>query len=170
MKSLRPLAGALLATLVFLTAVSAAEVDIITPGGGDKSLTPPPQEPPREEPPREAGSSLPVDSKPSEPKPRESEHSDSSERTYEPPLQTRHFGAMVELTCSVGDGRDTLVVVNHSEEPLPPGTRIKWQLKADGVQGFFRLLGTLDAGETLVADNVLQQRVDNGGSCVARVI
>ena len=168
MKSLRPLAGALLATRVLLTSVNAAEVGIIdTPGSsGSTELAPPRDEaePPRDEPDR----NLPVD--PAPPRPSRDKDSDSSKPASEPPLQTRHFGSMVELSCAVADRPDAIVVVNHSAEPLPPGTRIKWQLKAEGVQGFFRLLGTLEGGATLVADNVLRKQVNNGANCIARVI
>lgn len=172
MKSLRPLAGALLATLILLTSVNAAEVGIINPPGGSGSteLAPPRDEPapPRDEPDR----NLPVDPAPPhyEPRPSRDKDSDSSMPASEPPLQTRHFGSMVELTCAIADRPDAIVVVNHSSEPLPPGTRIKWQLKAEGVQGFFRLLGTLEGGATLVADNVLRKQVNNGANCIARVI
>lgn len=173
MKSLRPLAGALLATLVLLTSVNAAEVGIINPPGSGGSsgteLAPPRDtEPSRDEPDR----NLPTTPDPprSEPRPSKGDDNDSPTPSSEPPLQTRHFGSMVELTCAVADRPAAIVVVNHSSEPLPPGTRIKWQLKAEGVQGFFRLLGTLEGGATLVADNVLRQHVSNGANCIARVI
>lgn len=168
MKSLRPLAGALLATLLLLTSVNAAEVGIIdTPGSsGSTELAPPKGKP--DEPDR----TVPADPKPprESSKPRRDKESDSSSPSSEPPLQTRHFGSMVELSCAVADRPDAIVVVNHSSEPLPPGTRIKWQLKAEGVQGFFRLLGALEGGATLVADNVLRQQVNSGANCIARVI
>lgn len=174
MKSLRPLAGALLATLVLLTSVNAAEVGIINPPGSGGSsgteLAPPRGEPetPRDEPDR----NLPTTPDPPRDEPRRDRDNDSDSPTpsSEPPLQTRHFGSMVELSCAVADRPDAIVVVNHSAEPLPPGTRIKWQLKAEGVQGFFRLLGTLEGGATLVADNVLRKQVNNGANCIARVI
>lgn len=153
MKRLRLLVGTLLATLMIVSAVPAAEVELILPGGGgdgDVKTT-------------ETG---PVDTVPrDEPKARR----ESRDRP-EPVLQTRHFGSPIELTCAVGDRPDAIVVVNHSDEPLPKGTRIKWQLQADGLQGFFRLLGELEGGGTLVADNVLTSRVSNGANCVARVI
>lgn len=150
MKRLRLLAGALLATLMIVSAAPAAEVELILPGGGGVSIT-------------ETG---PVDSVPRD----ESQaRRDKSDRP-EPVLQTRHFGSMIELTCTVGDRPDAIVVVNLSDEPLPKGTRIKWQLESDGLQGFFRLLGELEGGGTLVADNVLTTRVKDGANCVARVI
>ena len=43
-------------------------------------------------------------------------------------------------------------------------------MRSEGLQGFFRLLGTLEGGETLVADNVLQNRVDTRANCTARII
>ena len=151
MKSLRPLAGALLAILMMAAAVPAAEVELILPGGGGDTKT------------TETG---PVDTVPRD----EPRAKRESRDRPEPVLQTRHFGSQIELTCAVGDRPDAIVVVNHSAEPLPPGTRIKWQLQAEGLQGFFRLLGPLDGGATLVADNVLDTRVSDGSSCVARVI
>jgi hypothetical protein len=154
MKRLRPLAGALLATLMIVSAVSAAEVELILPGGdGDTRTT-------------ETAETGPAGTVPREEPLARREKRDRPE----PVLQTRHFGSMIELTCAVGDRPDAIVVVNHSEEPLPKGTRIKWQLQSDGLQGFFRLLGPLEGGGTLVADNVLTTSVQNGAACVARVI
>lgn len=149
MKRLRLLAGALLATLMIVSAAPAAQVELILPGGDTKTT--------------ETG---PVDTVPRDEPQAKREKPDRPE----PVLQTRHFGSMIELTCTVGDRPDAIVVVNLSEEPLPKGTRIKWQLDTDGLQGFFRLLGELEGGGTLVADNVLTTRVKDGASCVARVI
>lgn len=154
MKKLRPLAGLLLATLVFTAAAGAAEVERLLPGGATE-LT-------KQEPDLSASVEL-IPSRPDR-------SSDSHSSDAEPTLQTRHFGSQIELSCAIGDPTDAIVVVNHSDEPLPAGTRIKWQLKAEGLKGFFRLLGTLGGGETLVADNVLDSRVDRNAACVARVI
>jgi hypothetical protein len=84
-------------------------------------------------------------------------------------LQTRHFGG-VTLSCKVASTSTDLVVVNDSLEPLPPGTRIKWQLKNEGTRGFFAIIGELGGGESLVADGVLDGRAGQDETCVARVI
>lgn len=89
---------------------------------------------------------------------------------YEPPLQTRHFGLNVQLSCTVSGPPNAIVVVNHSAEALPPGTRIKWQLKGEGKRGFFALLRPLPGGDTLVAENVLDGAISQAADCVARVI
>jgi hypothetical protein len=157
MKRLRPLASALLATLMCVPSslVLADEVLPLDPGGGL---------PPIEETGPAGGTELTP--------PKVAENSDtSSDSDYadEPVLQTRHFGLQVALSCEVANP-NVLVVVNQSAEPLPPGTRIKWQIKSEGKVGFFALLGSLDGGETLVADNVLQAPAGQGAQCVARVI
>ena len=94
----------------------------------------------------------------------------SSDYIPEPTLQTRHFGLNVTLSCAVAGKANAIVVVNQSAEDLPPGTRIKWQLKSEGKRGFFALLRPLPSGETLVADNVLDGAADTAAACVARVI
>ncbi|MGV3490347.1 MAG: hypothetical protein ACO1OG_03410 [Devosia sp.] len=151
MKSLRPLAGALLATLMLIPVVSAAEVELLLPGGGSEASSVPKDG---------QVSILPVPN-------REKPKRPPSGSDTEPVLQTRHFGAMAELTCSAADSPNALLVVNNSADPLPPGTRIKWQLGDE--QGFFRLIGELEGGATLVADNVLEGPA-GGGNCVARII
>lgn len=149
MNRLRLLAGALLATLMIVSAAPAAQVELILPGGDTKTTG------------TISAESVPRD----EPQARREKRD-----RPEPVLQTRHFGSMIELTCAVGDRPYAIVVINHSDEPLPKGTRIKWQLQSDGLQGFFRLLGELEGGGTLVAENVLSTRVKDGANCVARVI
>jgi hypothetical protein len=173
MNRIRPIAGVLLATLMLsplftpvLTPAVAAEVELLPPGGG---LTPPREEPvpPREDPAPETGTEL------APPDVRNSGGNDSdssSEPDTQPTLQTRHFGLNVELSCAVSRTPNAIVVVNHSAEDLPPGTRIKWQLKSEGKRGFFALLSPLAGGETLVADNVLDGGADQSVACVARVI
>ena len=76
----------------------------------------------------------------------------------------------MELSCAVSGTPHAIVVINHSAEDLPPGTRIKWQLKSEGKRGFFALLNPLAGGDTLVADNVLDDGTDQATDCVARVI
>jgi hypothetical protein len=174
MNRTRPIAGVLLATLMLspisapmLTAAIADEVALLPPGGG---LTPPREEPapPREEPARETGTELdPPDVGGNG---NESGGDSSSDPDTQPTLQTRHFGLNVELSCTVSGTPKAIVVVNHSAEDLPPGTRIKWQLKSEGKRGFFALLNPLAGGDTLVADNVLDSRADQSAACVARVI
>lgn len=88
----------------------------------------------------------------------------------EPPLQTRHFGAQASLECRLDDQPGGLVLVNRGLEALPPGTRIKWQFPDARMRGFFALIGPLDPGETLVADDVVDDAPDARGACVARVI
>ena len=158
MKRIRPLAGALLATLLFVPAF-AAEVELLPPGGG---LTPP------------IDKTGPADDSastgPARDEPVASRSSSSSNDYPEPVLQTRHFGLQVELSCNVASQPNAIEVINRSAENLPPGTRIKWQLKSEGKVGYFALLGELSGGETLVADNVLPGGADSGAACVARVI
>jgi type II secretory pathway predicted ATPase ExeA len=62
------------------------------------------------------------------------------------------------------------VVINQSLEPLPAGTRIKWQLKDEGKRGFFAIIGELGGGESLVADDVLDGHASKDDACIARVI
>jgi hypothetical protein len=94
---------------------------------------------------------------------------DSTSEDYEAPtLQTRHFGLQLQLSCRVsGDGE--LELVNESTEPLPPGTRIKWQFRQDRVTGFFAITGPLGVGRRMVASGILGDRTP-GGQCSARVI
>ncbi len=172
MNRIRPIAGALLATLMLSplvlapTLAYADPVQELLPGGGELVL--PPKEdpvPPREEPTPETGTELaPPDLTNND------SGGDSSEPDTRPILQTRHFGLNVELSCAVAGTPHAIVVVNHSAEDLPPGTRIKWQLKGEGKRGFFALLSPLAGGDTLVADNVLDGGADQAAACVARVI
>jgi hypothetical protein len=166
MKRLRPLVGALLATLILSTAGFADEVEPLVPGGKTE-LTPPGTDPSKTEPDQTTSTG------PSEETPRPSREKGERASSPTPPeqvIQTRHFGSLIELSCAVSDQPNALVVVNHSSEPLPPGTRIKWQLQSEGQQGFFKLLGTLEGGATLVADNVLEGGASGGASCIARII
>lgn len=98
-----------------------------------------------------------------------SDHS-PNEVDVQPTLQTRHFGGQIELICTVATTPGSLKVVNQGIEPLPPGTRIKWQVKNPPLRGFFALIGQLDAGETLIADGIVDGNVPAGADCLARVI
>lgn len=168
MNRIRPIAGVLLATLMlplFGMAAYAGEVLPLDPGGGlppidgtgpaDEHGLPPPD---------------PSGTGPTGPKDSGGDDGSSSDYVEEPTLQTRHFGFNVELSCAVAGTPRAIVVVNHSAEDLPPGTRIKWQLKSEGKRGFFALLSPLPGGDTLVADNVLDGGADQAAACVARVI
>jgi len=152
MNVIRPLAGLVFATLMCAPAL-ADEVELLPPGGG---LNPP------------IDKTEPVDSFPrTSNKP---SSSSSSDYTEEPGLQARHFGLQVALDCAVASEPNAIVLVNKSAEDLPPGTRIKWQLKGAGQVGFFALIGPLAGGQTLVADNVLQGSASQSTPCVARVL
>ena len=168
MNRTRPIAGALLATLMlplFGMAAYAGEVLPLDPGGG---LPPIDGTGPAEEhglpPPDPSGTG------PAAPRDSGADDDSSSDYVEEPTLQTRHFGLNVELSCAVSGTPHAIVVINHSAEDLPPGTRIKWQLKSEGKRGFFALLNPLAGGDTLVADNVLDGGSDQATDCVARVI
>jgi len=159
---LRPLAGALLITLLLAPLASADEVEVITPGG-HADLAPPdvstgPSDLVRAEPRIANGNSGSS----------ESSHS-SSDVDTQPGLQTMHFGA-ITLACKVASSSTDLVVINQSLEPLPPGTRIKWQLKHEGKRGYFAITGELGGGKTLVADDVLDGKAAKDEVCIARVI
>lgn len=168
MNRIRPLAGALLATLMLSPlagTASAGDVLPLDPGGGLPPIdgTGP------------AAGTGPIDGliPPGAIDTGSSNSSDGdgdSDYVPEPTLQTRHFGLNVQLSCSVAGAPQAIVVVNHSAEELPPGTRIKWQLKSEGKRGFFALLRPLPGGDTLVADNVLDGATDTAADCVARVI
>jgi len=169
MNRIRPFVGALLTTLMLLSAGGAplaGDVLPLDPGGGLPPIdgTGP------------ATGTGPTDAltPPGPANPGPSGNSDggdsSSDYIPEPTLQTRHFGLNVTLSCAVAGKANAIVVVNQSAEDLPPGTRIKWQLKSEGKRGFFALLRPLPSGETLVADNVLDGAADTTAACVARVI
>lgn len=153
---IRPLAGAVLTTLL-LTSVGLADSQ------GIINLTPP----------RIDGTG-PADTGPID---RPATPAGGNGVTYssaefedgQPGLQTRHFGG-VSLSCRVASSSTDLVVVNQSADPLPPGTRIKWQLKNERTRGFFAIIGELRGGESLVADNVLDGHAAPDDICVARVI
>jgi hypothetical protein len=160
---LRPLAGALVLTLMLAPVAVADQVEVITPGG-HAGLTPPsvgtePRDTTVKDLPRtgtpNSGSS-------------DSSHS-STEVDVQPGLQTMHFGG-ITLACKVASTSTDLVVINQSLEPLPPGTRIKWQLKNEGKRGYFAIIGQLGGGESLVADNVLDGQAGKDDVCIARVI
>lgn len=169
MNLVRPIVGAVLATLMLspmfapvLTPVLAAEVELLPPGGGLPPIdgTGP------------VDGLAPPDTSNTGPAASDNGRESSSSSSYaeEPTLQTRHFGLNIELSCAVSGTPNAIVVVNRSAEPLPVGTRIKWQLKGEGKRGFFALLSPLPGGETLVADNVLDGAADQAAACVARVI
>lgn len=153
----RPVAGALLATLMIMPAlVLAAPVDMLLPGGGITDSM-------------ETGLASEVGLIGGGNQGGADDGESSGD--YEPPtLQTRHFGPRAELSCAVAGTPNALVVVNRSAEPLPPGTRIKWTLASEGKRGFFALIGSLGGGETLIADNVLDGEVKRNAACVARTI
>jgi len=168
MNRIRPLAGALLATLMlspFAGVALAGDVLPLDPGGG---LPPIDSTGP-------AAGTGPTDglippTAPDAGASRSSGGDGDSDYVPEPTLQTRHFGLNVQLSCTVAGTPNAIVVVNHSAEDLPPGTRIKWQLKTEGKRGFFALLRPLPGGDTLVADNVLDGATSETADCVARVI
>jgi hypothetical protein len=164
MNRIRPLVGALLTTLMLsplsapLLPAVAAEVELLPPGGGLDGTGP-------------AVGTGPTDGlTPAVPVTSSGREGGSSDYVPEPTLQTRHFGLNVTLSCAVAGRANAIVVINQSAEDLPPGTRIKWQLKSEGKRGFFALLSPLPSGETLVADNVLDAAADKAAACVARVI
>jgi len=171
MNRIRPIAGVLLATLLFspvfpaaLTTVFAAEVELLPPGGGLDL-------PPKEDASLAGGTELaPPTGRETVPASSGGNGSSSDLVDMQPTLQTRHFGLNVELSCAVSGQPNAIVVVNRSAEALPPGTRIKWQLKSEGKRGYFALLSPLAGGDTLVADNVLDGDADKSAACVARVI
>lgn len=161
---LRPLAGALLLSLFLAPVAVADEVEVITPGG-HAGLTPPdvstgPSDVSTRDLPRQTGGNSGSS---------DSSHSSTPEVDVQPGLQTMHFGG-VSLACRVASSSTDLVVINQSPEPLPPGTRIKWQLKNEGKRGFFAIIGELAGGESLVADNVLDGAAGKDDVCIARVI
>ena len=154
---IRPLAGAVLTTLMLTPVALADRVEVITPGG-------------------HAGLNPPIDSTgPSaNDVPRTgSSHTDSYDPSVEldaqPGLQTRHFGSAT-LSCKVASNSRGLVVINQSLDPLPPGTRIKWQLRNERTRGYFAIIGELGGGESLVADDVLDAQAGADDVCIARVI
>lgn len=105
------------------------------------------------------------------PSPRGTHTSSNNDDVTQPPeFQTRHFGAQITLSCQAGDAPGSIIVVNQSDEPLPPGTRIKWQFRQTKAKGYFALLGNLRPGGTLVADDVMRNGQVAGGDCMARVL
>ena len=166
MNRIRPLVGALLTTLMLsplsapLLPAVAAEVELLPPGGGLEGTGPAVDTGPAD---GRAPPTTPVSSN-------GGRGDSSSDYVPEPMLQTRHFGLSVSLSCAVAGKANAIEVVNQSAEDLPPGTRIKWQLRSEGKRGFFALLRPLPSGETLVADNVLDAAADKSAACVARVI
>lgn len=174
MKLIRPLAGAVLLTLLLAPGVSYADRVIDITPGGSASLLPPgggsdggdrsaaveilPGSTPRPDTPITGGGRG------------DSEREGGYQVDVQPTLQTRHFGGQVNLTCRVASSSRDLVVINHGLEPLPPGTRIKWQLKDEGKRGYFAIINELGGGESLVADDVLDGRAQQDEACIARVI
>jgi hypothetical protein len=159
---IRPLAGAVLMTLLLTPVALADRVDVITPGGNASLLPPSTDTEPRDA----TVETLPVDMGTGGSK---STDYSPAEVDTRPGLQTMHFGGAT-LACKVGSGARDLVVVNQSLEPLPSGTRIKWQLKKEGTRGFFAIIGDLGGGESLVADDVLDGKANTDDICIARVI
>lgn len=159
MNRIRPIAGVLLATLMLPLSgmvATAGEVLPLDPGRGL---------PPIDGTGPAGGTEL------APPRASASNNGSDGDSGYEEPmLQTRHFGLNIALSCAVSGTPNAIVVVNRSAEELPPGTRIKWQLKDEGKRGFFALLSPLAGGETLIADNVLDGSADQATACVARVI
>ena len=165
MNRIRPIAGALLATLMLSPfAGPAAYAEDVRPIGPGADLLPIDETGPA------GGTELVGGREPVSSSNDDGGEGSSSAYVEEPPLQTRHFGLNVELSCAVAGKPKAIVVVNHSAEDLPPGTRIKWQLKSEGKRGFFALLSPLAGGDTLVADNVLDGGTNQAADCVARVI
>lgn len=163
---IRPLAGAVLMTLLLTPVALAGSVEIILPGG-NASLLPP-----------DAGNEpgVVVESLPRTTDSSGSRSGSSGTDTYspaevdaKPSLQTMHFGS-ASLACKVASTANDLVLINQGLEPLPAGTRIKWQLKNEGKRGFFAIIGELGGGESLVADGVLDGGARADDVCIARVI
>lgn len=159
---IRPLAGAVLMTLLLTPVALAGTVQIILPGGD----SPPDKSSGSELSSAPAGSSAP----------RRGGSGSDATASYQPAevdarpgLQTMHFGS-VSLACKVASTSKDLVLINQGLEPLPPGTRIKWQLTQDGKRGFFAIIGELGGGESLVADGVLDGEARSDAACVARAI
>lgn len=163
---IRPLAGAVLMTLLLTPMAFAGSVEIIMPGGNASLLPPDAGNEPGvvvESLPRTTGSSGSRSG---------SSGTDSyspAEVDTKPSLQTMHFGS-ASLACKVASTANDLVLINQGLEPLPPGTRIKWQLKNEGKRGFFAIIGELGGGESLVADGVLDGGARADDICIARVI
>lgn len=115
MNRIRPIAGVLLATLMlspFAGAAFAGEVLPLDPGGGLPPID-------------GTGPAGGTELAPLPPSSGGGDGDSSSDYVEEPILQTRHFGLNVELSCAVSGSDNAIVVVNHSAEALPPGTRIK---------------------------------------------
>jgi len=165
MTRIRPIAGAVLATLMTFPslALAAPVLDLTPPDGGLTDTKPVDAEFVGQ---LSGGSGSDGGG--------DGDSSDSSgwpaQVDTQPTLQTRHFGAQAQLDCKVAGTPNDLVVINASAEPLPSGTRIKWQLKGAGKSGFFALLTELPSGESLIADDVVAGDADTGANCVARVI
>lgn len=157
---IRQLAGALLMTLLLTPMALAGSVEIITPGGSSSLVPPTTDGMGVESLPRRTGSGSQGDATVSY---------SPAEIDARPSLQTMHFGG-ASLACKVASTANDLVLINQGLEPLPPGTRIKWQLKNEGKRGFFAIIGELGGGESLVADGVLDGGARTDDVCVARVI
>jgi hypothetical protein len=165
----RPVAGAILSMLILVSGVALAAPVV--------DLTPPDLSPPEDS----SRTTGPADTRPEDPAATgparqvassargESDGEGSYEVDVQPSLQTRHFGA-ANVACQVADSSRDLVVTNNSPDPLPAGTRIKWQLKAEGKRGYFAIINALGGGQSLVADDVVEGGAKPGEECVARVI
>ena len=160
---IRALAGAVLMTLLLTPVALADRVEVIMPGGNASLLPPTTGTEPND---------ATVETLPREPERSGSGRSTSyspAEVDVQPGLQTMHFGGAT-LACKVGSSARDLILLNESLEPLPAGTRIKWQLKNEGKRGFFAIIGELGGGESLVADDVLDGSAGTDDICTARVI
>ena len=160
---IRALAGAVLMTLLLTPVALADRVEVIMPGGNASLLPPTTGTEPND---------ATVETRPREPERSGSGRSTSyspAEVDVQPGLQTMHFGGAT-LACKVGSSARDLILLNESLEPLPAGTRIKWQLKNEGKRGFFAIIGELGGGESLVADDVLDGSAGTDDICTARVI
>lgn len=169
----RPLAGAVLMSLLLTSATLAVTVRPLVPGGDGASLVGPGSSSNDKSDgvtdlSRETGVAN-IGGERDRDRSNSSSYSGAEIREAQPGLQTMHFGG-VTLACRVGSSARELIVVNESPEPLPSGTRIKWQLKKEGTRGFFAIIGELGGGESLVADNVLDGKVRKDDVCIARVI
>jgi hypothetical protein len=158
---IRPLAGAVLMTLLLTPVAFAGSVEIIMPGGNTSLVPPSTGGVGVESLPRSGGSGKSaMDATTSYTPP---------EVDAQPSLQTMHFGG-ASLACKVASTANDLVLINQGLEPLPPGTRVKWQLKNEGKRGFFAIIGELGGGESLIADGVVDGGARTDDVCVARVI
>ena len=162
MPRIRPRLAALLAALLLVSGPAMADqvINLLPPGGGGVGVD-------VETRPVENGLVHPLSGGGNQ---HSSDSHDPPAFDPQPSLQTRHFGRQASLSCQVAGTPGALVLINAGDDPLPSGTRIKWQLKGAGLFGYFALVNELGGGESLVADDVIAGSPDRGTECLARVI